>query len=244
MASVESLVDLNGLKELDYITKSAEVLKIGAMTRHRGVEQSVDVAECEPLLVRAAAEVGHLAIKNRGTVGGSLAHADPAAEWPLIATTLNADLILRSVDKNRTVSARKFFLGPLMTVIEPDEILCEICFPIVHKPRLWGFQELCRRPGDFAIVAVACVLTLDGRGKCQSAMLGVGGAHSTPLNVVDAEQVLIGSDCDEKAVRAAADAAAAMVDPSSDVHGTADYRRRMVAVLTRRAIQEALAKKG
>ncbi len=244
MASVGSLVDLNGLNELDYIEKSSMALKCGAMTRHRGVEQSVDVAECEPLLVRAAAEVGHLAIKNRGTVGGSIVHADPAAEWPLIATTLNADLVLRSEGKNRTVGAREFFIGPLMTIIEADEILCEIRFPIVHEPRLWGFQELCRRPGDFAIVAVACVITLDGRGKCQSAMLGVGGAHSTPLHATDAEQVLKGSGCDERAVRAAADAAAAMVDPSGDVHGSADYRRRMVAVLTRRAIQEALAKRG
>src|SRR5262249_32000922 len=193
-------------------------------------------------LRRAAVEVGHLAIRNRGTIGGSLAHADPAAEWPLVAVTLDAQLVLRAQGKTRTVAARDFFLAPLTTALEPDEMLCEVRFPIASGRAVWGFQELCRRPGDFALAAVACQLTLEQNGVCTSAALAVGGAHSTPLCIAGVEKVVQGSRGEEEAIKEAAEVAAAAVEPPSDVHGSAEFRRRMVKVLTARALREAWQK--
>ncbi len=242
MASVDAVVDLNRLAELAYIKRDNDTLCIGAMMRHRQIEVSDDVKAAQPLLARAAAEVGHLAIRNRGTIGGSLVHADPAAEWPLVAVMLDAQLVVRSHENTRTVAAREFFLGPLTTAIEPNEILCEVRFPLAPVGAVWGFQELCRRPGDFAIVAVTCQLSLDHSGTCSAAALAVGGAHATPLHIPDVETVISGSKGEDAVIAAAAEKAAAAVDPSGDVHGSADYRRRMVKVLTARALKEAWAK--
>ena len=244
MASVESIVDLNRLDDLAYIKRDNDTLRIGAMTRHRQIEVSDEIRAAQPLLCRAAAEVGHLAIRNRGTIGGSLVHADPAAEWPLVAAVLDAQFVLRSQDNSRTIAAREFFLAPLMTAIEPNEILCEVRFPVAPVGAVWGFQELCRRPGDFAIVAIACQLTLDDGGTCSTASLAVGGAHSTPLHVAEVEPIISGSQGEAAVMTAAAEKAAAAVDPSGDVHGSADYRRRMVKVLTQRALKEAWAQKS
>jgi len=241
MARVNALIDVNGLSELSFITREDGVLRVGALTRHRHLEISEVARLAQPLLSRAAAEIGHLAIRNRGTIGGSLVHADPAAEWPLVAVTLDAQLILRSEKNSRTFAARDFFLGPLTTAIGPDEMLCEIRFPVAGRT-LWGLQELCRRPGDFAIAAVACQITLDEDGRCASAALGVGGADSTPLLISEVDKVLKGSHGEDAAIREAAEKAAAAVDPSSDLHGSAQYRRRLVNVLTLRALKQAWSK--
>ena len=242
IASVDAVVDLNRLSELAYIKRDTDTLCIGAMTRHRQVEVSEEVQAAQPLLARAAAEVGHLAIRNRGTIGGSLVHADPAAEWPLVAVTLDAQFVVRSHESTRTIAAREFFRGPLMTAIESNEILCEVRFPLAPPGAVWGFQELCRRPGDFAIVAVACLLSLDHSGTCSAVALAVGGAHATPLHIPDVGTVISGSKGEDAVITEAAEKAAAAVDPSGDVHGSADYRRRMVKVLTARALKEAWAK--
>ena len=242
IASVDAVVDLNRLAELVYIKRDNDTLCIGAMTRHRQIEVSDEVKAAQPLLARAATEVGHLAIRNRGTIGGSLVHADPAAEWPLVAVMLDAQLVVRSHENTRTVAAREFFLGPLMTAIELNEILCEVRFPVAPVGAVWGFQELCRRPGDFAIVAVACQLSLDQSGTCSAAVLAVGGAHATPLHILDVETVISGSKGEDAVITEAAEKAAATVDPSGDVHGSAKYRRRMVKVLTARALKEAWGK--
>jgi len=241
MARVNALIDVNGLSELSFITREDGMLRVGALTRHRHLEVSEAARLAQPLLSRAAAEIGHLAIRNRGTIGGSLVHADPAAEWPLVAVTLDAQLILRSEKNSRTFAARDFFLGPLTTAIGPDEMLCEIRFPVAGRT-LWGFQELCRRPGDFAIAAVACQITLDEDGLCARAALGVGGAHSTPLLISEVDKVLKGSQGEDAAIRNAAEIAAAAVDPSSDLHGSGQYRRRLVSVLATRALKQAWSK--
>jgi carbon-monoxide dehydrogenase medium subunit len=191
------------------------------------------------MLARVAAEIGHLAIRNRGTIGGSIAHADPAAEWPLVAVTLDARLSLRSASGRRSVAAREFFAGPLTTAAKANEILCEVSLPVAPKGSRFGFAELSRRPGDFAVVAVACRVVLDDAGICRSAALGVAGAHDVPLHVAAAVEPLVGGKGDDAAIRAAGDVAALAVSPSGDVHGSADYRRKMVAVLTRRALREA-----
>lgn len=242
MAQVSALIDVNRLTELSFIKRENSTLRVGALTRHRQLEVSDEARAAHPLLPRAAAEVGHLAIRNRGTIGGSLAHADPAAEWPLIAVTLDAQFVLRSQSKTRTVAARDFFLAPLTTALDPDEMLCEVCFPIISGRAVWGFQELCRRPGDFALAAVACQLTLEQNGVCTSAALAVGGAHSTPLFIAAVEKVVQGSRGEEEAIKEAAEAAAAAVEPPSDVHGSAEFRRQMVKVLTVRALKEAWGK--
>lgn len=245
MASVDGLVDLNRLDELAYIRRESDTLCIGAMTRHRQIEVSAEVEAAQPLLTRAAAEVGHLAIRNRGTIGGSLVHADPAAEWPLVAVVLDARFVLRSCDATRTVPAREFFVAPLMTVVEPQEILCEVRFPVAPAGAVWGFQELCRRPGDFAIAAVACQMTVADDGRCTAAALAVGGAQDTPLHVPEIESILTGTRADDTAaIDRAAQRAADSVEPSGDVHGSAEYRRRMVKVLGVRALREAWSKTG
>lgn len=242
MANVNALVDVNRLTELSFVTRENGTLHVGALTRHRQLEVSAEARTALPLLSRAAAEVGHLAIRNRGTIGGSLVHADPAAEWPLMAVVLDAQLVLRSQNRTRTVLARDFFLAPLTTVIEPTELLCEIRFPVVPPPAGWGFQEFCRRPGDFAIAVVACQLALDGNRTCTAASLAVGGAHSIPLLVTEVEKVLQGTHGEETTLQQAAEIAAAAVDPPSDVHGSSEYRRRLVKVLTVRALKEAWSK--
>jgi CO/xanthine dehydrogenase FAD-binding subunit len=242
MANVSALVDVNRLAELSFINRENGTLHVGALTRHRQLEVSEEARTALPLLARAAAEVGHLAIRNRGTIGGSLVHADPAAEWPLVAVVLDAQLVLRSQSRTRTVPARDFFLAPLTTAIEPTELLCEIHFPAVSHPVAWGFQEFCRRPGDFAIAVVACQLALDENRTCTAVSLAVGGAHSTPLLVAEVEKVLQGSRGEPTTLQQAAEVAAAVVEPSSDVHGSAEYRRRLVKVLTVRTLKEAWGK--
>jgi CO/xanthine dehydrogenase FAD-binding subunit len=239
MAWADAVIDLNRLSELDFIVQENGTLRVGALTRHRTLEVSDTVRAAQPLMARAAGEVGHLAIRNRGTIGGSLVHADPAAEWPLVAVTLDAELLLRSHTGSRTVAARDFFVGPLTTTIEPDELLCEIRLPVAPERTRWGFQELCRRPGDFAIAAVACQLTLDDSQTCRAASLAVAGAHDVPLAVAEVAARLVGSRGEDAALAEAADRAAAAVDPPSDVHGSADFRRRMVRVLSRRALDQA-----
>lgn len=242
MAQVSALIDVNRLADLSFVTRENGVLRVGALTRHRQLEVSDEARAAQPLLARAAAEVGHLAIRNRGTIGGSLVHADPAAEWPLVAVTLDARFVLRSQSNTRTVAAREFFLAPLTTAIEPHELLCEVRFPAAPSQAVWGFQELCRRPGDFALAVVACQLTLDHNGACTAVSLAVGGAHSTPLLIADVEKRLKGSRGEEGAIKEAAEVAGAAVEPPSDVHGSAEFRRRMVKVLTARALREAWSK--
>lgn len=239
MAQVSALIDVNRLADLSFIKREDGVLRVGALTRHRQLEVSEEARAAQPLLPRAAAEVGHLAIRNRGTIGGSLVHADPAAEWPLVTVALDAQLVLRSQGGSRTVAAREFFLAPLTTAIEPNEMLCEVRFPIPSGRTVWGFQELCRRPGDFALASVACQLTLDQNRACTAAALAVGGAHSTPLLIAEIAKVVKGSRGEEEAIKEAAEVAAAAVEPPSDIHGSAEFRQRMVKVLTARALKEA-----
>lgn len=242
IAEVSALVDVNRLRDLSFVKQEDGMLKVGALMRHRQLEVSSEVRVSQPLLARAAVEVGHLAIRNRGTIGGSLVHADPAAEWPLAAVTLNARFLIRSRSSLRTVPAREFFLAPLTTAIEPHELLCEIHFPVLAPLTVWGFQELCRRPGDFALAAVACQLTLDQNQACTAVSLAVGGAHNTPLHIAEAEKTLKGSRGEDEALKQTAEIVAAAIDPPSDVHGSSDYRRQMVKVLTVRALKEAWGK--
>ncbi len=238
------LIDLNRVSELSFIRREGDRLHVGAMTRHRALEFSKEAIDAEPLLARAASEIGPLAIRNRGTIGGSIAHAHPAAEWPLIAVALNAQLTLRSASQSRSIPAREFFVGPIRNAAAADEILTEIVFRSAGSNSRFGFCELSRRPSDLPIVAVACRISLDEAGSCSAATLAVGGADEVPLHIGAVEQILIDARGEPAALQEAADAAASAVAPRTDVHASANYRRRMVAVMTRRALGQAFGLGG
>ena len=234
------LVDINEIAALKFIRIETGVARTGACTRQCIMERDEALAECVPLLRQALAWVGHAQTRNRGTVGGSLAHADPSAELPLAAQVLGAALVLRSKAGARTVGAAEFFTGPLMTALEPHECLEEIRWPVWSGGRTGSaFVEVSRRHGDFAIAAACAQVALDGDGRCTRASFGIGGGGSTPRAFPDVALRLAGTRLEEEAVMAAASDAAAGVDFSSDLHAGADYRRHLAAVLAARALRAA-----
>lgn len=233
-----ALVDLNRVTGIDQIKAENGGLRIGALARHRAIEQSPVVREKMPILSTAAAQVGHLAIRNRGTLGGSLAHADPAAELPMIAALLEAEMKTKSSSGGRTIKAKDFFVGVLTSALEPDEILTEVVLPALPANTGWGFEELCRRPGDFAIAAVAATVTVSG-GKCTGARISMAGVGGAPLRASKAEAALNGQKLTDAVLKKAGEEASKEADPSNDVHASADFRRHLVSVLTQRALKQA-----
>ena len=241
LAQPDAIVDLNGVTELDFVRLDDDAIAIGAMTRHRTAETSEIVAAFAPLLPMALHHVGHVTIRNQGTVGGSIAHADPSAELPAVAITMDAGLLLTGPTGTRVVPASEFFEGFLSTAIEPDELLCQIRFPFFPLETGWAVEEFSRRHGDFAVVAVYAGIGLAADGTVDLARVTVGGVGPVPLRMAEGERVLIGGEPDEETIDRAAAAVAAAVDPSADIQGTAEYRRELSAVLTRRALRTAVA---
>jgi aerobic carbon-monoxide dehydrogenase medium subunit len=235
----EVLVDINRIPGLDKITPENGGFRIGALTRHRAIESSSAIAEKMPMLVAAAGEVGHLAIRNRGTFGGSLAHADPAAEWPVAVLALDGVITTKSAKGGRTIKAKDFFVSYLQSAVEDGEVVTEITLPGLPPKTGWGFEELCRRPGDFAIAAVCALVTMDGE-KVKEARISMGGVGPTALRAPAAEASLKGKAITDDTLKAAGAKAAEASDPSNDVHASADFRRHLVTVLTRRAVQAAV----
>lgn len=231
------LVDLNGVGELRYLKLDNGELRIGAMTRQRQLERSAEVENHWPLLREATSYIGHIQIRNRGTVGGSLAHAYPSAELPVAMVALGASFILRRNDDQRAVRAEEFFVAHMTTVLEPDELLVEIRVPALPPKTGWSFQEVSRRHGDFALAGVAALVTLDGGGSIGQARLAFTGP--IPLRVEKAEQLLLGEKPTEGLFREAARAATQDLAQDSDIHASADYRRQVSEVLARRALEEA-----
>ncbi|MBL6951249.1 MAG: xanthine dehydrogenase family protein subunit M [Alphaproteobacteria bacterium] len=225
------LVDINRIPGLDFIEADDDGgLRIGALTRHYTLETSILVQERFPVLRAAMAHVAHLAIRNRGTIGGSLCHGDPAAELPGLALLLDAQL----KTTQRTVAAVDFFESALSTVLADDEILTEIQLPAPTPRTGWGFEEFARRSGDFALAAVGATVSLSGDAVAEARIVVIG-AHDTPLRVSAAEALLT----DRASIAAAAAAARDAVSPNDDLHASADYRRHLVGVLTRRALTAA-----
>jgi carbon-monoxide dehydrogenase medium subunit/6-hydroxypseudooxynicotine dehydrogenase subunit alpha len=239
LARPELLVDLNGLGELAYLRREAGVLRIGAMTRQSTLERSALVAREWPLLYRALEFVAHPQIRNRGTVGGSVAHADPAAELPIAFTTLDARFRAVSLRGERWIDAREFFVNQLTSSLEPDELLVEIAVEPLAPRGGSAFVEYARRHGDFALGGCAAQLTFDGEDSVASAALTLLGAAPTPHRAAAAEQLLVGRPVDLESATAAADAAIADVRPTGDIHGSSDYRRDLIRSLVRRAILAA-----
>jgi carbon-monoxide dehydrogenase medium subunit len=241
LATPDRLVDLNRVRELAYVTEREGGLAIGAMTRQRAVERSALVARRAPLLAEALPWVGHFQIRNRGTVGGSLSHADPAAELPAVAVCLDARLTARGPTGERAIPAAEFFLTQLTTALAATELLTEVWFPPSPPGSGSAWVELARRHGDYALVGVAAVVTLadDRVGEVHLALTGVG---DRPVRAREAERRLIGESLSPAVLGDAAEAARRAIDPGSDIHATAAYRRHVAGVLVQRALRLAAAR--
>jgi CO/xanthine dehydrogenase FAD-binding subunit len=234
------LIDINEIAALKFVALESDRVRIGACTRQCALERDDALAGRVPLLRQALAWVGHAQTRNRGTVGGSLAHADPVAELPLVAQVLGATLVLASVKGSRQVSASEFFTGPLATAARPDECLAEIHWPMWPQPRTGSaFTEVSRRHGDFAMVSAAAQIALDGDGRCIRASFGIGGGGSVPRAFPEIAGRLAGTRLEEDAVKDAAETAAAEVDFYGDLHASAEYRRHLGGTLAARALRAA-----
>ena len=239
-----ALVDVAGIPDLQYLEPhNGRGLKIGALTPHRWVEEMEDpeLLEGFSILKRAARWVGHYPIRTLGTFGGSIAHGDPSAEWCMLAALLDAEILAVGPEGERVIPASDFFHGFFMTALQPDEMIVEVRFsqPAPHA----ALQEFARRAGDFGIVAAAVAVDLRD-GVCRSARVVLGGVADVPLRIPEAERVLEGADAGGEAFEEAGRVAAGEIDPPSDVHGSAEYRRDLSAVLIRRALIEAVGDAG
>jgi aerobic carbon-monoxide dehydrogenase medium subunit len=240
LASPALLVDLRKLPELRQIEISADGVALGAMVRWRDILDDIRLATAHPLLVAAVHHVAHYQIRNRGTVGGSLAHADPAAELPGIVVTCEAKIAVTGKAGARVIEAADFFHGALTTALKPDEIITEIRFPAWPARRRFGFQEFARRRGDFAL-AGAAVFYDEAGGKISNAHAGAIGVADRPLRLRGVEQVLNGHALDEGVIAKAEAAASAVVDPPDDIHAGGAYRKALIGVMVERALRDAAA---
>jgi carbon-monoxide dehydrogenase medium subunit len=232
------LVDINGLSELSGVSVADGWVAVGAMTREYVAEESEAVAETLPLLAAALPLIGHEAIRSRGTIGGSLAHADPAAELPAVARALDAEFVVRSRSGERVIPAAEWFEGYLATSRRPDEILVEVRFPTAGPGTGVTFQEVARRHGDFAMVGLAVSLTL-ADGVVTDARLAFSGIADVPVRAAAAEAFLLGQEPSAQLFEEAARRATADIDPPADLHGSAEYRKKVAATLVRRGLRAA-----
>jgi carbon-monoxide dehydrogenase medium subunit len=241
LAQPSVLVDLNNISELFYIRPDENGgLLLGAMTRQSQVEHSALVAERAPLVHEVMPQIAYPAIRTRGTFGGSLAHADPSAELVAVSMTLNGRFRLRSQTGERWVPADEFFVGLFTTVLEPDELLVEVALPATPPRSGWSFLQITRRHHDFCIAGVAVRVTLDDKDQCKQARLVFLSAGDGPVNARQAAEMLIGQAPTPEAIRAAAEKAASdEIDPGSDIHASAEYRRHLAKVLALRVLTQA-----
>ncbi len=241
LAQPATLIDLNGVHELDYIRADDNGVAIGAMTRQRTVERSSVMRETCPLLPAAVEWIGHPQIRNRGTIGGSLVHSDPAAELPALATLLDATFTITNAQgAKRTVKPDEFFVTYLTTAVEPEEMLSEIYFTTLPAGTGWSFVEVARRHGDFALVGAAATVALDSAGACSNARIALFGVAPTATRSPSAEQALLNQKPDEQEIAAAASEVVKDIDPPGDVHASVEYRKYVATNLVRRALTEAV----
>jgi CO/xanthine dehydrogenase FAD-binding subunit len=232
------LVDVNRIAGLSFIAETPDSIRVGALTRHFALETSPLIAARFPVLSAAMTYVAHLAIRNRGTIGGSLSHADPAAELPMMALLLDAELHVAAVSGTRAVAARNFFLDTMTVALDSAELLTEIVLPKLPPQTGWGFEEVARRHGDFALAAVAATLTLS-HSKIAQARIALTGVGPTALRATGAERLLIGQSLDGDATAGAIAAVRDRIEPETDLHASSDYRRHLAGVLTGRALTAA-----
>ncbi|MFN0302803.1 MAG: FAD binding domain-containing protein [Burkholderiales bacterium] len=240
------LVDIHRIAALHEWRIDRDTLCVRACVRQNAIEREPALGGAVPLLRKAIRWIGHAQTRNRGTMGGSLAHADPSAELPLVAATLDATLLVRSSSADRSIAGASFFTGPMSTALRPAECLVEIQFPIWREPRAGSaFEEVAIRHGDFALVAAAAQVALKSDGSCVRAAIGIGGAAPSPSTFPDLADRLIGTRLEDAVIRDTAEAVARRLDPMSDLHASADYRRHLAHTLIVRTLvaarDEALA---
>ena len=236
------IIDINRISALNYVeTSDKGGLSIGAMTRQRTLERSDLVSGLNPLISEVMPYIGHFQIRNRGTLGGSVVHADPAAELPALCHLLDAEFVVRSRNGDRNITSDELFLTYFTTALEPTEILSEIKIPPLGSGSGWGFQEVSRRHGDFAMVGAIVLVQTNGDGVCKSARITMFGVDGTPVRATEAEESLAGVRLDEKALQDAARLVSQALEPESDIHASAEYRKEVGGVLARRALASAQA---
>lgn len=239
MARPAHLVDINRIASLAHVTADGARLRIGALARHAWFERPVTPGPLGALLAEVASHIAHVPIRQRGTFCGSLAHADPASEWCAAALALDAVMTLRRTGAERRVAAGDWFRGVFTTALEPGEMLTEVALPLLGPDWRCGFAEFSRRAGDFALAMAVVVLHLES-GRVAEARIALGGVGGVPVLATDAARALVGQRPDARGIAAAAEVAALCCDPPDDIHADAAYRRDLVRVLTRRALQRAL----
>jgi carbon-monoxide dehydrogenase medium subunit len=242
MARPAVLVDLNGIKELSFIELRGDRVAIGALTRHREIEHSLLIASALPVMSAAMRPVAHLAIRNRGTIGGSLSHADPAAELPMMAMFYGAILVVQGPAGRRTIAAKDFFVDALTNCLEPEDIVVEIEFPILQHDS-GAFEEVARRFGDFALASIA-VSVRRGKSGIEDARVAVMGVADTPLRLEGVEKQLCEIEIDSRTPDRFSEWVTSSVAPNSDLHASAEYRMHLLGELAKRAMRTALAAKG
>jgi CO/xanthine dehydrogenase FAD-binding subunit len=242
MARPTMLVDLNRIEGLSYIEDRGDRIAIGALTRHRELEFSPLIALKLPVMSAAMRHVAHLAIRNRGTIGGSLSHADPAAELPMLATFYEAVICVQGPSGRRKIAPGDFFVDALTNCLEPDEIVVEVEFPILTQDG-WAFEEVARRFGDFALASIA-VSVRRGTTGLEAARIAVMGVADTPRRLREAEAELVAMKLDDRTADRFAEIVASLVSPNDDLHASAEYRKHLLAQLAKRALQTALAMGG
>ncbi|MBR0897085.1 FAD binding domain-containing protein [Bradyrhizobium tropiciagri] len=242
MARPSILVDLNGIEGLSYIEDRDDRIAVGALTRHRDLEHSPLIASKLPVMSAAMRHVAHLAIRNRGTIGGSLSHADPAAELPMLATFYDATILVQGPSGRRTITPREFFVDALTNCLEPEEIVVEIEFPVLKQDG-WAFEEVARRFGDFALASIA-VSVLRGPSGLEAARVAVMGVADTPRRLDEAEAALVAMELDDRTPDRFSEVVVSQVSPNDDLHASAEYRKHLLGQLAKRALQTALAMKG
>jgi carbon-monoxide dehydrogenase medium subunit len=238
------LIDLNRLKEMEYV-READCLHIGAMTRERTLEFDEAIAKRSPLLHEAVPNIAHPQIRNRGTIGGSIVNADPAAELPVLMLALNARLKAMSASGERWIEARDFFLGMFTTALEPDEMLVEIEVPFIQARTGWSFLEVAPRAGDYALMGVAALITLDENGICRQSKLVYLNAGDGPVDGREAAQLLVGESVDDRLISTAASLASEKeISPFGNIHASPEYQRHLANVLTKKALKQAVERVG
>ncbi len=234
------LIDINNVKGLDYIREENGRIHIGALTRQCDLEQSPLLKEKCPIIPHGVTKIGHYSIRQRGTLGGSLVHADPSAELPVLASLFNANIHIASSEEQRTVPATEFFITIYTTDLMPTEIVTAVDFPVMDPHEGWSYQDFTRRVGDFAIVSVAVTVKLDQEEKVENMRMVIGGAETIPFNLQEMLQSYIGKKADDEWLTSLAEEAVSMLEPGSDIHASEEDRRELLHVLIPKAVKEAI----
>jgi len=239
------LIDLNRVSELSFIREEGEMIRVGAMARERHLEFNASIARRTPLLHESVPFIAHPQIRNRGTIGGSIVNADPAAELPVLMLALNARLKARNASSERWIAAQDFFTGMFSTALEPDEILVELELPFMPQRTGWSFMEVAPRAGDYALMGVAALVTLHENGKCGGAKLVYLNAGEGPMDAKEAAKLLVGEMLNDTLIEsAAAHASEKEINPFGNVHTSSEFQRHLANVLTKNALKQAMQRAG